>query len=120
MIQRANKYKTPTKAQFTVTLRGNSKLSTPRRRLLLIYKLKLASQLVNPLQMASAFFHAPITFCTCATIYYTVNGTTPSAANGAEYTTAISVAESCALHAAKEGSINSNIRIIKREGRATL
>lgn len=46
-----------------------------------------------------------------ATIYYTVNGTTPSAANGAEYTTAISVAESCALRAiaVKEGSSNSEV-----------
>ncbi len=33
------------------------------------------------------------------TIYYTTNGTTPSATNGTEYTTAISIAENCALRA---------------------
>lgn len=33
------------------------------------------------------------------TIYYTTNGTTPSATNGTEYTTAITVSESCGLKA---------------------
>jgi len=33
------------------------------------------------------------------TIYYTTNGTTPSAANGTEYSSAISIAATCALRA---------------------
>ena len=32
-------------------------------------------------------------------IYYTTNGTTPSAANGTEYSSAISIAATCALRA---------------------
>lgn len=45
------------------------------------------------------------------TIYYTTNGTTPSATNGTEYTTAISIAASCALKAiaVKSGLSNSEI-----------
>lgn len=45
------------------------------------------------------------------TIYYTTNGTTPSATNGEEYTEAISIAASCALKAIaiKTGNANSEI-----------
>lgn len=44
-------------------------------------------------------------------IYYTLNGTTPSAVNGDEYTTPIAITESCALRAisVKAGLNNSSI-----------
>jgi phi13 family phage major tail protein len=47
------------------------------------------------------------------TIYYTKNGTTPSATNGTEYTVAIDITASCALKAiaVKEGSSNSAIAV---------
>lgn len=45
------------------------------------------------------------------TIYYTTNGTTPSATNGTEYTVAITVAASCAVKAIaiKAGMNNSEV-----------
>ena len=45
------------------------------------------------------------------TIYYTTNGTTPSATNGTEYSSAISIAATCALRAiaVKEGNNDSEI-----------
>lgn len=45
------------------------------------------------------------------TIYYTTNGTTPSAANGTEYTIPVEIDESCALRAiaVKDGYSNSPV-----------
>lgn len=46
-----------------------------------------------------------------ASIYYTTNGTTPSASNGTLYSTEITVAASCAVRAiaVKSGSVNSEV-----------
>lgn len=52
-----------------------------------------------------------LTALTGADIYYTTNGTTPSATNGTKYSAAVSVANSCALRAVaiKSGYSNSEI-----------
>lgn len=49
------------------------------------------------------------------TIYYTTNGTTPSATNGTEYTTAISITDSCALRAIAIKSLMNNSEIANYE-----
>lgn len=49
------------------------------------------------------------------TIYYTTNGTTPSATNGTEYATAISIAESCALRAIAIKALLNNSEIASYE-----
>jgi len=49
------------------------------------------------------------------TIYYTTNGTTPSATNGTEYTTAISITDTCALRAIAIKALMNNSEIANYE-----
>jgi hypothetical protein len=42
------------------------------------------------------------------TIYYTTDGTTPSATNGTEYTTPVSIAATCALRAIAIKALQNN------------
>lgn len=79
-------------------------------------KAGIIAQLAKPVASVASGSYATtqsvtLTALVGSTIYYTVNGTTPSATNGETYSTAISVAASCALRAiaVKSGSSNSEV-----------
>lgn len=76
----------------------------------------LVPQLSKPVaSLASGIYEGAqsvaLTALTGATIYYTLNGTTPSETNGTQYTSAISITSTCALRAiaAKAGYNNSEV-----------
>lgn len=80
-------------------------------------KLGLAEQVATPATSVAGGEYADeqsvelTTSTVGASIYYTMNGTTPSATNGTLYSGAITVDESCAIRAIaiKSGSVNSAV-----------
>ena len=109
-------------ANVNATLRNNTTYgfacySTSTGGALSLYKLVNANQVATPTfsPVAGTYYETQNVTITCATedatIYYTTDGTTPSASNGTQYTTAITVAESMTIKAiaVKAGMDDSDV-----------